>query len=73
MTEETLIPKECRELIRLLRNNNFYQLLVAIAYSRNECIRQAIEASILSEFKQNWSDELLDKTLDTLLDNLSTP
>lgn len=68
--EDVLIPEECRDMIRTLKNNNFYQLLVAIAYSKNECIRQTIEASILSELKRNWSDELLDKTLDTLLDNV---
>lgn len=38
--------------------------------SKNECIRQTIETSILSELKRNWSDELLDRTLDTLLDHV---
>lgn len=68
--EDVLIPEECRDLIRILKNNHFYQLLVAIAYGENKYIHQAIEGSILSELKRNWSDEMLDKTLDTLLDNI---
>lgn len=69
--EEVLIPEQCGEVIRILRNNGFYQLLVVLAYSNNQCVRDAIEFTILSELRKNWDDDLFNKTLDALLDNIA--
>lgn len=68
--EDALLPAECRDVIRILRNHGFYQLLIALAYSKNSCIQNAIESSILSTMEKNWNNELFDNTLDTVLDHL---
>lgn len=68
--QETLIAAEFKEVIRILRKNGFYQLLVLLLYSHNDAIQKTLEISILSCINDNWNDELPDKIIDILLDNL---
>lgn len=72
LTEENmLIASEFKEVIRSLRNNEFYQLIVVLLYTNNEVIQNTLDASILSCINNNWNDDLPDKAIDLLLDNIT--
>ncbi len=70
LTEENaLIEKEYKKVIRNLRNNGFYQIIVALMYSNNECIKKAVEATIIMEIGEQWEDDWIDRFLDNLIDH----
>ena len=70
LTEENLlIKKEYRDVLRNLRRNGFYQIIVALMYSNNECIKKAVEATIIMEIGEQWEDDWIDRFLDNLIDH----
>lgn len=72
LTEENmLIGKELKEVIRDLKNNGFYQLLVLLAYSKNNIIRNSIEKSMLDIICETWTKNSFEKAIDLLIDNIN--
>ena len=56
---------------RNLRDNGFYQFIVLLLYTHNLKIENAIESSLLTLVNGHWDEELMDKIIDLLLDNLA--
>lgn len=71
LTEENaLVEKEFIQVIEVLKNNGFYQLIVALLYSNNQVIKSAVEHSLLTDINQNWSKDLMDRIIESILKNI---
>ncbi len=64
------VVQEFKNAIRSLRDNGFYQFIVLLLYTHNLKIENAIERSLLSLVEEHWDEELPDRIIDLLLDNL---
>lgn len=68
--EDVLIDKEYKEVIEVLSDNGFYEIIIALLYSRNTLIQRAMEDTLLMNLEQNWSVELVDKLLGQIKTNI---
>lgn len=69
--QDMSVAQEFKNAIRRLRDNGFYQFIVLLLYTHNLKIENAIESSLLTLVNGHWDEELMDKIIDLLLDNLA--
>lgn len=68
--QDLSVAQEFRNAIRSLRDNGFYQFIVLLLYTHNLKIENAIENSLLSLVNEHWDEEMPDRVINLLLDNL---
>jgi len=68
--QDMSVAQEFRNAVRNLRDNGFYQFIVLLLYTHNLKIENAIENSLLSLVNEHWDEEMPDRVINLLLDNL---
>ncbi len=68
--QDMSVAQEFRNAVRSLRDNGFYQFIVLLLYTHNLKIENAIENSLLSLVNEYWDEEMPDRVINLLLDNL---
>lgn len=70
LEQDAAVAQEFKDVIRELRDHGFYQFIVLLLYTNNLKMENAIEHSLLSLAEEYWSEELPNKIINLLLDNL---
>lgn len=68
--QDMSVVQEFKSAIRSLRDNGFYQFIVLLLYTHNLKIENAIEQSLLALVDEHWNEEMPDRIINLLLDNL---
>lgn len=68
--EDMLSGKELKDMIRSLKENGFYSLLILLVYVRNDIIKRAMEKSLLQFIQETWNEKSLDRMVAMLVDNI---
>ena len=69
--EDVLQGQEFKEVIRNLKNNGFYQLLVLLLYTNNASVKEALEKSILDVICKELNDNSIDNMVYMLIGNIN--